>query len=165
MSDADLASWKQVRPVVPLFTLVCPLEFNLPACSTHINSFALQSGERGVICQSHFAHCVTVEALQKLLSLVRCMFNQIVALKPRGSFKYSVSMTFPDDETCLGQLREIRVGCQRAEAHVASRSLCQYFRQHSVWRDHRGRTGHSVHHGSHRGVQERTGLDRNVTHI
>lgn len=65
-----------------------------------------------------------------------------------------------DDETWLGQLRAVRVGKERTETDLEEGSQRQHLRGLQHGRDHRRRTRHALRHGSSRGVQARTRLDR-----
>lgn len=64
-----------------------------------------------------------------------------------------------DDETWLGQLREIRVGEERAETDLEEGSQREHLRRVEHGGDHRRRPRHSLHHGPSRRIQARPGLD------
>ena len=65
-----------------------------------------------------------------------------------------------DDETWLGQLREVRLGKERATTDLEKRSQRQHFRRLEHGRDHRRWPRHPVHHGPSRRIQAGPRLDR-----
>lgn len=72
-------------------------------------------------------------------------------------------MCFPaflDDETRLGQLREVRVGQERAETDLQEGAQQRHLWEYAMgWYD-RGWTGHPVYHGLGGRVQDGAELDR-----
>lgn len=64
-----------------------------------------------------------------------------------------------DDETWLGQLREVRLGEERAETDLEEGSQRKHLRRVEHGGDHRRWPRHSVHHGPSRRIQARPGLD------
>lgn len=64
-----------------------------------------------------------------------------------------------DDEAWLGQLREIRLGEERAETDLEEGSQREHLRRVEHGGDHRRWPRHSVHHGPSRRIQARQGLD------
>ena len=66
---------------------------------------------------------------------------------------------FADDETRLGQLREVLVGQKRTKTDQQERTQRQHLRQHPHGRHHHRRARHVVHDGNERGIQTGKGLD------
>lgn len=59
----------------------------------------------------------------------------------------------PDDDTCLEQLQAVRLGQERAEAHLEACSHRQHLRSLRSWCFDRRLAGHALHHGNEAGVR------------